>query len=224
MALPIARDTGAPRDGQAGSESALGEIGRVEVTPASDLGRDEPDVAGLGQVGERVDEPVNHVAVLIAPPQEHDINRFDGVLDEVAIDEIHHLGAELLIAIRVPTQLLNHLTRAEPQTRCPADRRDDRLCRRHMTSARCSGVPASALCLQACQITGVHENSPRKNPGAVTRLERQASPPIEPEEPAVTSSSRYLSAAWAAHSTGTSPRAARAWRARTVTDGPSMCR
>ena len=54
---------------------------------AADLRGEQPDDAAADEVGEGVDEPVDQVAVLVAPPQH------DGV-DDVAVVAVDHVGVD----------------------------------------------------------------------------------------------------------------------------------
>jgi hypothetical protein len=56
---------------QPGDRSRLGDVRGVDRVRPADLGRHQPDGAAADEVGQRVDEPVHEVAVLVAPP-EHD--------------------------------------------------------------------------------------------------------------------------------------------------------
>ena len=81
------RGAGAAGARQAGGGRRLVDVARLDVPVAAGLGREQPDDAVVGEVGERVDEGVHEVAVVLAPPQQHDVDDLVGVVGE------HELGA-----------------------------------------------------------------------------------------------------------------------------------
>ena len=63
--------------------------------------------------GQRVDERVDQVTVVLAPPQQDRVDDLVVVLvDELAAGERRDRGAQLVVAVLVVAELLDDLTRA----------------------------------------------------------------------------------------------------------------
>ena len=81
------------------------------------LGRQQPDVPPVGQRGQRVDQGVDEISVLVPPPQQDDVDHVVIVLaDKLHAVHIADRVAQILVAIVVIADLLHHLARldAEP--------------------------------------------------------------------------------------------------------------
>ena len=99
-----------------GDRGRLGDVGGVDRVGAADLRGQQPDRAAADQVGQRVDEAVDEVAVLVAPPQ-HD--RVDDVavvaVDHVGVDGVLDGDPEVVVGVVVPAELLDHHAGLEAQ-------------------------------------------------------------------------------------------------------------
>lgn len=103
------------RQGETGGKGSLAEISRIDVAVPPDPGGHQPDVPAVGEVGERIDQAVTQVAVLVAPPQQHHVNGFDGFVDEVLTEGLMDGRTKLLIGVVIPTKFLNSLTLGNAQ-------------------------------------------------------------------------------------------------------------
>lgn len=86
------------------------------MTRATRLGGQKHDGALIRERGDGIDESVHEVAVVIAPPQQDDVDHLIGILIEQglprgALDSLTKPG----IAIGVKPDLLDHLARADSQ-------------------------------------------------------------------------------------------------------------
>ena len=102
---------------QAGGRRGVGDVGRLDVAVAPGLGREQPDDAVVGEDADGVDERVDEVAVLVAPPQHHDVDDVVVVLvDQLGAGDRHDGGPQVLVAVVVVPDLLHH-ARRQP---CPS--------------------------------------------------------------------------------------------------------
>src|SRR5690606_818799 len=95
----------------------LADVARLHVALAARLGRQQPDVAAAGQRDHRVRQALEEVAVIFAPPQQHDVDHVVVVLvDELVPRDGLDRFPELLVDVVVVADLLHHLARfdAEP--------------------------------------------------------------------------------------------------------------
>jgi hypothetical protein len=69
------------------------------VAVAARLGRQQPHDAVVGEVGQRVDEGVDEVAVVLAPPQQDDVDDLVGVVsgDQLGAGPRGHVGEQGLV-------------------------------------------------------------------------------------------------------------------------------
>ena len=85
--------------------------------------------AAADEVGQRVDEAVDQVAVVVAPPQQHRVDDVAVVaVDHVGVDAVLDRDAQLVVGVVVPAELLDHHAGLEPQpvARAPVGRRQNR--------------------------------------------------------------------------------------------------
>ncbi len=98
-----------------GAASAM-SAGSTRVRPP-DLRREQPDGAAPDQVGQRVDEAVDQVAVLVAPPQQHGVHDVAVVtVDHVAVDGVLDRDPEGVVGVVVPAELLDHHAGVEAES------------------------------------------------------------------------------------------------------------
>ena len=87
---------------------------------AARLGGEQPDHAPGGEGGQPVDESVDEVTVVVAPPQQDDV-------DDVLVVLVHERGTgdlldgdpEVFVAVLVPAELLHHLAGLQRQAARP---------------------------------------------------------------------------------------------------------
>ena len=80
------------------------------------LGHEQPHHAVVGQRGDRVDERVDQVAVVLAPPEDDDVGHLVGVLvDHLAAAQIDDGVAQVLVGVLVPAELLHDHARLDAQ-------------------------------------------------------------------------------------------------------------
>src|SRR6201999_1684072 len=82
---PVGADGSRRGEGETGDRRGLGDVCGGDGVGPADLGGEQPDDASADQVGQRVDQPVDQVAVLVAPPEHDDV-------DDVAVVAVHHVG------------------------------------------------------------------------------------------------------------------------------------
>src|SRR4051812_24018310 len=68
---PLGAGTRAAGARQSGGRGGLVDVARLDVSVTSGLRREQPHDAAVAEVGERVDERVDEIAVALAPPDEH---------------------------------------------------------------------------------------------------------------------------------------------------------
>ena len=96
--------------------AASADVGGVDRAGSADLGREQPDRAATDEVGQRVDEAVDEVTVVVAPPQQ---DRVDDVavvaVDHVGVDAVLDRDAQLVIGVVVPAEFLDDHAGLEPE-------------------------------------------------------------------------------------------------------------
>ena len=101
-------------------------IGAASATSAASTALGRPTLgvssqidAAADQVGQRVDEAVDEVAVVVAPPQQHRVHDVAVVtVDHVGVDAVLDRDAKLVIGVVVPAELLDHHAGLEAQPVC----------------------------------------------------------------------------------------------------------
>src|SRR5829696_10007133 len=90
--------------GEAGGLGGLGDVAWLDVAGAAGLGREDPDDTAVGERRDRVDERVDQIAVVVAPPEQHGVHHVVGVLVEqlVAVAQFLDRGAKVVVDVLVP--------------------------------------------------------------------------------------------------------------------------
>src|SRR5665811_269856 len=105
---PICRRVQCRGGGKTGDRRRFGDVGVGDVTVASDLRRQQPDRAALDKIMERVDQGIDKIAVVLAPPQDHAVDYIPGfTIDQLAASVLLDLGTQCLIDVLVPAQFLD---------------------------------------------------------------------------------------------------------------------
>ena len=74
------------------------------------LGCQHPDHAVIGQWRDGVHQPIDQVAVVVTPPQHHDVDDFVGVLvEQLAAACLLDIGPDVVVNVIVPAQFLHNL-------------------------------------------------------------------------------------------------------------------
>ena len=95
---------------QAGRRRRFGDLGGQHVPGLAGLGGDDPDHAVVGQRRDGVHQPVDEVAVAVAPPQQHDVDDLVGVLvEQLTAARLLDVGPDVVVGVLVPAQLLHNL-------------------------------------------------------------------------------------------------------------------
>ena len=101
---------------QAGDRRRLGDVRRLDRVRAADLRGEQPDGAAADQVGQRVDQPVDQVAVLVAPPEHHRVDHVAVVaVDHVGVDGVLDGDPQPVVGVGVPAELLDDHAGLEPE-------------------------------------------------------------------------------------------------------------
>ena len=122
---PVLADRGGGGLGEPGDRRGLGDVGGLDGVGSADLGGEQPDRAAADQVGQRVDEAVDQVAVLGPPPQHDGVHDVAVVaVDHVRVDGVLDRDPELVVGVVVPPELLDDgaLGEAQPVSRARRQR------------------------------------------------------------------------------------------------------
>src|SRR5699024_12425167 len=94
----------------------FGNHARRESAVLADTRGEQPYAAILSEGTDGINESVDQVAVLLAPPEQHDIAQLIGILiQEFPADDILDRLTDLRIAILVPSNILDALLRFDPE-------------------------------------------------------------------------------------------------------------
>lgn len=107
-ALPLR--AGADRAGllQPRGGGGIGDVLGVDVARTARLRRHQPDHAVVGQQADRVDESVDEVTVVLAPPHHDDVDHVVVVLvDQLALDHLLDAGPQVEVGVVVEAPLLH---------------------------------------------------------------------------------------------------------------------
>ncbi len=88
----------------------LGDLGGHARVLACPSWGEHPDDAVIGQRRDRVHQPVDEVAVVVAPPQQHHVDDLVGVLvEQLAAARVLDIGPDVVVDVVVPAQFLHDL-------------------------------------------------------------------------------------------------------------------
>ena len=81
------------------------------------LGGDHPDHAVVGQGCDGVHQTVDEIAVVVTPPQQHDVDDLIGILvEQFAAARVFYVGPDVVVGVFVPAQLLHNLIFLDAQS------------------------------------------------------------------------------------------------------------
>jgi hypothetical protein len=210
-----------------GGGRGLVDVAGLDVPVATGLGREQPDHAAVGQVGQAVDERVDQVAVVLAPPQQDDVDDVVGVVggDELGAGACLDVGDEVLVDVVADADHLHDRAGLDPEllgqaTRCRVVR--GRAHRYPFRSAptgrvarsppdRCSGRkwpqgqdrPAEAPAAPSGPARGARSDRSRPAGSGVAAA-------LPMQRPTTTAGGRVAAGRWAATGRAAGPDAARA--------------
>src|SRR4029077_1417623 len=87
---------------------SLGDVGGFDGVRAADLGGEQPDDTAAHEVGQRVHQAVDEVAVLVTPPQHDRVHDIAVVgVDHVGVEGVLDRDPEVVVGVGVPAELLD---------------------------------------------------------------------------------------------------------------------
>src|SRR3954451_20426373 len=115
-AVPVAARADAAGLLQTRRRRRLADVARLHVAVAGGLWRQQPDDAVVGQRAQSVDECVAQVTVAVPPPHHDPIDDVVVVLvDELLTGALDDRLAQILVAVVVPTDLLDDCSGGDPE-------------------------------------------------------------------------------------------------------------
>lgn len=87
---------------------------RIERSRLACAGGEKPHATALSKGANCIDKPVNQVAIILAPPEHHDVANLVGVfIQKLVSDDVLDCFTELRVAIVIPANLLHGLAVCE---------------------------------------------------------------------------------------------------------------
>lgn len=109
-ALPVACRVDGAGLLESGGRRGLRNVGGFDVTVASSLRGEQPDHAVIGQGSDGINEGIDEIAIVIAEPQQHNVNDLIGVfVEQFRAGGSHDSRSQRLVAVIVIAQFLDQL-------------------------------------------------------------------------------------------------------------------
>ncbi len=101
---------------QASDGCSLGDVGGVHGSRSADLGGEQPDGSTAHEIGQGVDEGIDEISVVLAPPEKDGVHDIAVVrVNEVRVKRVLDGDPELVVSVVIPPELLDNHARNETQ-------------------------------------------------------------------------------------------------------------